>query len=285
MDLNMKHSSLPAALLLVLLLAGCSEQQVMTEASPGASSASEARASDSASDEPRSERNGPMTIVVFGASGRIGGLITQEAIDRGHTVVGVSRDPEKLAFEGENFSGTSADLSDVQSVRRAISGANAVIVSVSGIGKSNRPEDSTTAVAARTMVEALTGDENAPQVIQIGGASSMYDNVDDIVASYPFPAPEGSRRRGLLFGQVVALETYEASTIPWTVLTPPPVIIGYPPGGSTGVTSRGYRTATESFVLGEDGEPSPVTVIDLAKAAVDEAENKAFVGKRFTVGI
>jgi len=32
-------------------------------------------------------------IVIFGASGKIGGLIVQEALDRGHKVVGVSRKP------------------------------------------------------------------------------------------------------------------------------------------------------------------------------------------------
>ena len=37
-------------------------------------------------------------IVVYGATGAIGGLITQEALRRGDTVVGVARDPTKLTI-------------------------------------------------------------------------------------------------------------------------------------------------------------------------------------------
>ena len=106
-----------------------------------------------------------------------------------------------------------------------------------------------------------------------------------MLKNYPFPAPEGSHARGLLFGHKLALETYQTSTIRWTVLTPPPKILGYTPKGIVDSTSRGYRTATAFFVLDEEGKTSPIMVVDLAKAAVDEAENQVFVGTRFTVGI
>ncbi|MEM7705920.1 MAG: NAD(P)H-binding protein [Pseudomonadota bacterium] len=275
------------ALLLALFLAGCSEQPSSADST---SVEPESQAASSSTVDPQASSRGSeaaavLNIVVFGASGKIGGLITQESIDRGHKVIGVSRNPEMLAFEAENFSAMSADLNDVESVKKALGDADTVIVSVTGIGEDYQPESSTTAIAARTMVEAFTGDDNAPYVIQIGGASTMFEDTETMLANFPFPAPEGSRPRGLLFGQVLALETYEASTIPWTVLTPPPVIRGYAPNAIMDLSSVGYRTATEFFVMGEDGKPSPVMAMDLAKAAVDEAENKAFVGKRFTVGI
>ena len=35
-------------------------------------------------------------IVIYGATGAIGGVIAQEALSRGDTVIGVARDPTKL---------------------------------------------------------------------------------------------------------------------------------------------------------------------------------------------
>ena len=43
------------------------------------------------------------SIVVYGASGSIGGLIVNEALERGHSVIGVSRSPDRLTVEHPNF--------------------------------------------------------------------------------------------------------------------------------------------------------------------------------------
>ena len=42
-------------------------------------------------------------IVVYGATGAIGGLITQEALRRGDIVVGVARDPTKLKISDPHY--------------------------------------------------------------------------------------------------------------------------------------------------------------------------------------
>ncbi|MYJ95676.1 MAG: NAD(P)H-binding protein, partial [Proteobacteria bacterium] len=55
------------------------------------------------------------TIVVYGASGNIGGLIVNEALERGHAVIGVSRSPDRLTVEHANFTPVQGDVTDVES--------------------------------------------------------------------------------------------------------------------------------------------------------------------------
>ncbi len=89
---------------------------------------------------------------------------------------------------------------------------------------------------------------------------------------------------GIIFGHLIALQTYRASHIRWTVLTPPMDIQGWkmhepPHPHRTG----NYRVSTTAFVRDANGR-SVIDVADLAVAAVDEAEHPRFIGQRFTVG-
>jgi len=89
---------------------------------------------------------------------------------------------------------------------------------------------------------------------------------------------------GIIFGHLIALQTYRASHIRWTVLTPPMDLQGWkmhsPPQPHR--TGR-FRVSTTEFVRNAHGH-NEINIADLAVAAVDEAEHPRFVGKRFTVG-
>ena len=61
----------------------------------------------------------PQTILVFGAGGKIGGLIVENALERGHRVVGVSRRPEKLTQNHENFSAVKGNVTDQALLRQS----------------------------------------------------------------------------------------------------------------------------------------------------------------------
>ena len=217
------------------------------------------------------------TIVIFGASGRIGGEIMQEALSRGHEVIGVSRSPEKFTVDHPNFKGMAGDVTDPDSFRALVEGADGVVISVQGNSEDNDPKKSTHAVAAKVAVEVLTGVEDAPYVLEIGGATTLVNDPELMLESMPFPAEPGTPMRGMIFGHWEALVNYRASTIDWTVLTPPLQIVNE--GPRTGV----YRTSTDGAVRDAEGQ-SRVSRADLAVAAVDEIEKRQFVGRRFTVG-
>jgi len=79
-------------------------------------------------------------IVVFGATGKTGKLIVEQALVSGNEVVAFVRNPSKLSIVNEHLSVTKGELSDAASIEHAVAGANAVI-SVLGPrgGSKNQP--------------------------------------------------------------------------------------------------------------------------------------------------
>jgi len=221
-------------------------------------------------------------IVVYGATGAIGGLITEEALRRGDTVVGVARDPSKLAISDPHYTAVAGDVTNLDSFKSITQGADAVIISVLDSGK-NAPEDSVSAQAAKVAVEAYTGVARSPHIIEIGAAPTMnYETEQAIRANVHLP--DGSPMYGIILGHLVALKTFRASHIRWTVLTPPSHILGWTLGAPPQPHRTGkYRVSTTELVSDAQGQ-SAIDVADLAVAAVDEAEHPRFIGKRFTVG-
>ncbi len=221
-------------------------------------------------------------IVVYGATGAIGGLITQEALRRGDIVTGVARDPSKAKFDNPNYKAVAGDVTDVASFKSITAGADAVIISVLDSGNTP-PENSVSALAAKTAVAAYTGAARGPHIIQIGAAPTMmYDTRAGIEANVHLPT--GNPMMGIILGHAVALETYRASHINWTVLTPPSDLQGWTMGKPPQPNRTGqYRTSTTAPVKDAAGK-SAINVADLAMAAVDEAEQPHFAGQRFTVG-
>ncbi|MGH8219563.1 MAG: NAD(P)-dependent oxidoreductase [Steroidobacteraceae bacterium] len=221
-------------------------------------------------------------IVIYGATGAIGSLIAQEALRRGDTVVGVARDPTRLKISNPAYTAVAGDVTDLDSFKRITHGADAVIISVLGHSTDNAPGNSVSARAAKVAVEAYTGVPLSPHVIQIGGAPTMYGTREAILAHLHLPA--GSAMYGIILGHLIALQTYRASHIRWTVLTPPLDIQGWKMGAPPRPHRTGkYRVSTTELVRDAQGR-SVINVADLAVAAVDEAEHPRFIGKRFTVG-
>ena len=216
-------------------------------------------------------------FVVYGASGKIGDIIVTEALDRGHHVTGVSRNPENLTNAHPNFSAIAGDVTNLESMIAVISGADAVILSLSGGGPGNTPEEATTARAAATFVQAAKqlGD-SAPHAVQVGGGTTLW--VNGVWALEELELEEGTPRHGQYYGHWMALETYKASSgVKWTVMTPPPSAMQ--PRARTGE----YRLGEEEVLFNADGE-SFISTEDFVVALVDEAESGQSVGKRVAVG-
>jgi len=70
-----------------------------------------------------------MKILILGITGRTGRVAAEEAINRGHKVVGIARDPSKVTvIDAEIVVGTPYDFATVQ---KAIQGCDAVISTLS----------------------------------------------------------------------------------------------------------------------------------------------------------
>ncbi len=123
---------------------------------------------------PSAQADEHKTIVVYGASGRIGEVIVDVALERGYKVIGISRNPEKLQFTHRNFTARKGDLMDVSSIRELARGAYAIVISISAKANDNQPENSVLVNATKNVVEALSQLEKKPYIVQMGSASMMY---------------------------------------------------------------------------------------------------------------
>lgn len=218
------------------------------------------------------------TIVVYGATGNIGSKVVTEALERGHTVIGVSRTPANLKVDHDNFSAVAGDVSNLESMLTTIEGADSVVLSVRAAGPNNYPEETLNNRASKIFIAAsrkLGG--AAPRVIQLGGGSTLFTN--GLLGLDARPSEEGSRQHGLVWGHWLALQNYRATTsVKWTVISP---------SGSysrEGARTAKYRQGWDETIVNEEGKGTGISYLDMAVAVVDEIEEPKSIGRRMTVG-
>ena len=68
-----------------------------------------------------------MNIVVFGANGPTGQLLTKQALALGHAVTAVTRHPETFPLRHERLQVMRGDVFDLSSVEQAVAGQDAVL--------------------------------------------------------------------------------------------------------------------------------------------------------------
>lgn len=216
-------------------------------------------------------------IVVYGASGRVGSRIVDEALRRGHVVTAVSRDPARITISHPRLSPVSGDILDADSVTTTVAGYDVVI---SAIGGSNPDSDdpmlSIPRLAAESLVAALRRlGSNAPRLILVGGGSSTLaerPGVPFVDPDDPMTGPRGARVRGHRLALDLLLATDD---LRWTFLSP---ALEMRPGERTGR----YRTAS-GVVLRDAEGASKISIEDFAVAMLDEVERPQYLMRQFNV--
>src|SRR5216683_1018211 len=79
-----------------------------------------------------------MKIVVFGANGPTGQLVTKQALAEGHTVTAVTRHPETFPLRHVRLQVLRGDVFDLASVEQAVAGQDAVLSSL-GVPFTRKP--------------------------------------------------------------------------------------------------------------------------------------------------
>jgi putative NADH-flavin reductase len=79
-----------------------------------------------------------MNIVVFGANGPTGRLLTKQALAEGHTVTAVTRHPELFPLQNASLKVMCGDVFNLSSVEQAVAGQDAVLSSL-GVPFSRKP--------------------------------------------------------------------------------------------------------------------------------------------------
>ena len=214
----------------------------------------------------------PLQIVVFGGSGNIGQRIVREALERGHEVTVVSRDPSRVKEKHARLKAVQGNVLDSQAVAKIAQGQD-VVVSAIGADRANNPDYAIYRNAGESLIGALrTLGTSAPRLIVVGGAGSLEVAPGVLLISR---IPE--RFRAEVQGQKDALDYYRTVTdVKWTYFSPAGSIT---PGKRTGQ----FRLGGDQLVTDAKGD-SKISIGDYAVALIDEVEQAKHVGKRFTVG-
>ena len=218
-----------------------------------------------------------LKIIVYGATGRVGSRVVNEALERGHDVTAVSRDPSQIKEQHASLSTAKGDILDRQSVAELVMGQDVVVVSVRGsVAGSKDPENTVHRMAADILVDVLRDmGDSAPRLIYVGGAGSLEVEPGVLYADkLPIFMPRFIRQE--IEGHLLTLEFLRAADeVRWTYISPAKK---FKPGKRTGV----YRIGGDQMLLDKKGK-SKISMEDFAVALVDEAENSAHVRERFSV--
>ena len=226
----------------------------------------------------RGEDSGGLQILVYGATGKVGTHVVNEALQRGHFVTAVSRDPSRIKQQHENLSAVRGDLLDSDSIASLVIDQDVVIISVRGIkGKSKNPEDALQRIAVEKVVNVLRDiGEDAPRLIHVGGAGTL--EVEPGVL-YADKIPKIFLPKSLemeIQGQVLALEYLRTVTdAKWSYATPAKNFTNAERSGE-------FRIGGDRLLEDKRGK-SRISRADFAVALIDEAESAAHVRARFSV--
>ncbi|MBT2409582.1 NAD(P)H-binding protein [Streptomyces sp. ISL-12] len=158
-----------------------------------------------------------MRLTVVGATGGVGREIVRQALDAGHRVTAVVRDPARLPVTGERLEVFRAELSDAGRLRPAVAGRDAVL---SGLGARTWKEAGVTSRLTRTVLAAMAAEEVRRLVVvsasPLGPAADADGLVDRALRALLW------KGLGDVYGDLRRMESdLAAGTADWTVVRPP----------------------------------------------------------------
>ncbi|RZS40800.1 hypothetical protein EV193_103114 [Herbihabitans rhizosphaerae] len=204
-----------------------------------------------------------MKLVLFGATGMVGSRVLAEARARGHEVVAVARDVSTV--DGEARGGSVFDAAFVDEVA---AGADVLVCAISP----RVAPEGTVSEAGVLLLDAAR--KAGARLAVVGGAGSLELPPGTQVLD-AHTVPEEYRAESLAYRELLELLRDKGNSVDWTYLSPAQLIM---PGERTGE----FRLGGDVLLVNDAGE-SRISAEDFAVALVDEIENPAHTGRRFTV--
>ncbi|OOE39166.1 NAD-dependent dehydratase [Salinivibrio kushneri] len=210
-----------------------------------------------------------MKIAIIGATGWIGSQIVEEARHRGHEVIALVRQPEKVTRDDVEV--RQFDLLDNHhSVQQAVADADAVIAAVGGRAAGNHEM---VANSAKRLIDELPA-ANVKRLLWVGGAGSLEVSPGVELVSLP-DFPNAYKAEALAQGDALKVFRKHAHTLDWTFVSPAAEIF---PGDKIGR----YRVGADTLLTDDHGD-SKISVADYAIAMIDELESGAHRRQRIGV--
>jgi putative NADH-flavin reductase len=211
-----------------------------------------------------------MNLALIGATGMVGSRLLAEALNRGHHVTAIVRDPGKLSPRNA-LTIVKGDATDAAALTSLLKGREVVV------GAYNAERGSATyresVLKAYDAILRATKSAGVKRLIVVGGAGSLEVAPGKRLVDTPNFPPE-FKAEAQVFADV--LDTLRNETaLDWTVVCPAPY---FSPGERTG----NFRLGGDQLLTDAKGE-SKLSAEDFAIALMDEVEKPKHVRRRFSV--
>ncbi|HBG96145.1 MAG TPA: epimerase [Chromatiaceae bacterium] len=152
-----------------------------------------------------------MQIALFGATGGTGLQVVEQALEAGHRIRALVRDPAKLP-EREGLIVIQGDALDQDAVNRCVQGADAVICSLGSHGKAEPVEDLGTQCILRAM------QAHGPRRLIAVTSMGVGDSIEQVAAV--FRAIMKLTLRRVMEAKERQEQAIMASDLDWTIVRP-----------------------------------------------------------------
>ncbi len=202
-----------------------------------------------------------MRLVVFGATGGIGREVVSQALDQGHEVVAIARNPDGVGRAHERLQLVKADIMDASSYAHALAGAGAVIGTLGSRGRPKAPISLCTDWA-KHLIPAMQA-QGVSRLVAVTAGAYVRASQPPLFFRF-FLRPLLLRALRHLYDDLQRMEAVvAASPLRWTIVRPTR-LLDRPRTGS-------YRTAIDDLVAGSMSIPR-ADVADLRlRCAVGDA--------------
>ena len=174
-----------------------------------------------------------MRLALFGATGRTGRPLTEQALAAGHEVVALARDPSKMPISHERLTVVQGDVLDPLAVARALSpDTDAVLLT---LGHTKGSPDDLMAHAARNVVAAMNAD-GVRRVVTETGAGVADPNDPGGLGPAFMRGVMGLVAKNLLKDSEAHVDVFRRSDLDWTAVRAPRLTNG----PTTGTARVGY---------------------------------------------
>ncbi|MQY02359.1 NAD(P)-dependent oxidoreductase [Actinomadura macrotermitis] len=205
-----------------------------------------------------------MKLTVLGATGGTGVQVVQRALDDGHQVTAIVRDPAKLpAGLRDRAEVVTADVRDAAALTPHVQGRDAVITAL-GTREGRAPTTICTD-GARGLIEAMRA-AGTSRLLLVSASGLAADSGDGPVTRYVFKPLLQRVLKENFTDLRRAEELVRASGLDWTIVRPPRLLNGPAKGA--------YRSTVDRNVRGG----RTIRRADLAAALLDLAPGTGNVG-------
>lgn len=203
-----------------------------------------------------------MKLAVFGGTGKGGQFLVPRALDAGHEVVALSRNPARMTLQHERLTLVKGSIQDAASVDEVIRGADAV---VSSLGANSKEPPFSISKGFDNILPSMKAHNVRRLIMSVGAV--IYDPLDKPqIPNHLFHFIWMNFQKNVYDDMLQVVEKVRASDLDWTIVRVPYLTERFSKPGTLRV---GY--------LGDIG--GMITRSDMSEFMIKQLESDAYIRK------